>query len=53
MTHSTINREFLPLKHNHARCIETAVQGARDALKVCGLELTPLREAIYWEFAAS
>ena len=47
MTHGTINREFLPLEHTHPRCIETGIQGARDALKVRGLELTPLQEALY------
>jgi len=45
--------DFLPPKHNHARCIESALQAARDAFKRRGLSLTPLREAIFREIAGS
>jgi Fur family zinc uptake transcriptional regulator len=53
MTDNSVNCDFLPPKHNHARCIEAAVRAARDAFKRHGLSLTPLREEIFREIAAS
>jgi Fur family transcriptional regulator, zinc uptake regulator len=53
MTQNAVNAEFPSPKHNHARCIASAIQAARDAFKRRGLSLTPLREAIFLEISAS
>jgi Fur family zinc uptake transcriptional regulator len=48
-----VHAAFLPPKHNHARCVENAARMLRDAFKHHGLALTPLREEIFREIAAS
>jgi len=53
MIQNAVNSEFPAPKHNHARCMEAALQGARDAFERHGLSLTPLREEVFREIAAS
>jgi Fur family zinc uptake transcriptional regulator len=48
-----VSSDFLSPKHNHSPCVKTAVQRAREAFRRNGLSLTPLREAVFREIAAS
>jgi Fur family transcriptional regulator, zinc uptake regulator len=47
------NSAFPAPNHDHARCLKAAIQRARDAFKRHRLSLTPLREVIFWQIAAS
>jgi len=53
MNRNAANSAFPSPKHNHARCLKAALQGVRDALKRHGQSMTPLREAIFRQIAAS
>ena len=53
MSRNAKKTAFPAPKHDHARCLETAVRGAREAFKRHGLALTPLREAVFRQIAAS
>jgi Fur family transcriptional regulator, zinc uptake regulator len=53
MVPHAVHAAFPPPKHNHARCVENAVQMLRDAFKRHDLALTPLREEVFREIAAS
>ena len=54
MTHATAFSQAFPSpEHDHDRCLDDAMQRARKAFDDKGLKLTPLRQAVFQEIAAS
>jgi Fur family zinc uptake transcriptional regulator len=53
MTHVAAVGAFPTPEHDHDRCLEEAMARARSAFDEKGLKLTPLRQAIFREIAAS
>jgi Fur family transcriptional regulator, zinc uptake regulator len=53
MTRNGSNGTFPSPKHNHAHCIDHAIQAARNRFTRRGMPFTPLRERVFREIAAS
>jgi Fur family zinc uptake transcriptional regulator len=53
MTQSPATTAFPAPGHDHHRCLEDAMTRARKAFDQKGLRLTPLREAVFQQIAAS
>ena len=53
MTQSAAIGAFPAPEHDHHRCLEDAMVRARKAIDEKGLRLTPLREAVFQQIAAS
>lgn len=53
MTQSAAAGAFPAPEHDHDRCLEDAMVRARKAFDEKGLRLTPLREAVFQQIAAS
>ena len=52
MSHAAVSA-FPTVEHDHDRCLEEAMARARAAFAAKGLKLTPLRQAVLREIAAS
>jgi Fur family zinc uptake transcriptional regulator len=53
MTHAVAINAFPAPEHDHGLCLEEAMERAREAFESKGLKLTPLRQAVFREIAAS
>jgi Fur family zinc uptake transcriptional regulator len=53
MTQAVANKGFPAPEHDHDRCLSDAMERARRAFEHKGLKLTPLRQAVFGEIAAS
>src|SRR4051812_8351869 len=53
MTHAVASRAFPAPEHDHDLCLEEAMERARAAFQNKGLKLTPLRQSVFREIAAS
>jgi Fur family transcriptional regulator, zinc uptake regulator len=53
MTHAVASSAFPAPEHDHGLCLEEAMERAREAFQNRGLKLTPLRQAVFGEIAAS
>jgi len=53
MTQAVANKAFPAPEHDHDLCLEEAMERAREAFQKKGLKLTPLRQSVLREFAAS
>jgi len=53
MSHGAASGGFPTPEHDHERCLEAAMSRARVAFAAKGLKLTPLRQAVLREIAAS
>src|SRR5262245_22280486 len=53
MTHAVARNAFPAPEHDHDRCLEEAMGRAREAFESRGLKLTPLRQSVFREIAAS
>jgi len=53
MTQAVANKAFPAPEHDHDLCLEEAMERAREAFQVKGLKLTPLRQSVLREIAAS
>jgi Fur family zinc uptake transcriptional regulator len=53
MTQAAASTAFPAPEHDHDRCLEEAMERARKAFEAKGLKLTPLRQAVFREIAAS
>src|SRR5262249_55854081 len=53
MARNAMHDVFPSPKHNHARCIEGAIEAARSAFGRHATPFTPLREKVFREIAAS
>jgi Fur family zinc uptake transcriptional regulator len=53
MTHAVASTAFPAPGHDHDRCLAEAMERARKAFLAKGLKLTPLRQAVFQEIAAS
>jgi Fur family zinc uptake transcriptional regulator len=53
MTQAVATRAFPAPEHDHDLCLEEAMERAREAFQVKGLKLTPLRQSVLREIAAS
>jgi Fur family transcriptional regulator, zinc uptake regulator len=53
MTQAVANRAFPAPEHDHDLCLEEAMERAREAFQMKGLKLTPLRQSVLREIAAS
>lgn len=53
MKQSTRTPPFPALEHDHAPCLEDAIERARKAFDAKGLKLTPLRLSVFKEIAGS
>src|SRR5215510_3388537 len=53
MTHAVANTAFPAPEHDHDLCLEEALARAREAFQSKGLKLTPLRQSVFREIAAS
>jgi Fur family zinc uptake transcriptional regulator len=53
MTQILASNAFPAPEHDHDRCLEEAMERARKAFEDKGLKLTPLRQAVFKEIAAS
>src|SRR5258708_24373014 len=53
MTHAVASKAFPAPEHDHDLCLEEAMERAREAFQNKGLKLTPLRQSVFREIAAS
>lgn len=53
MTQIAASHAFPAPEHDHDRCLEEAMERARKAFEDKGLKLTPLRQSVFREIAAS
>jgi len=53
MTQAVANKAFPAPEHDHDLCLEEAMERAREAFQMKGLKLTPLRQSVLREIAAS
>ena len=53
MTQAVANKAFPAPEHDHDLCLEEAMERAREAFQSKGLKLTPLRQSVFREIAAS
>jgi Fur family zinc uptake transcriptional regulator len=53
MTRAVANKAFPAPEHDHDLCLEEAMERARAAFQSKGLKLTPLRQSVFREIAAS
>jgi Fur family zinc uptake transcriptional regulator len=53
MTHAVASSAFPAPEHDHDLCLEEAMERAREAFRRRGLKLTPLRQSVFREIAAS
>ncbi len=53
MTDIVASNVFPAPEHDHGRCLEQAMVRAQTAFETKGLKLTPLRQAVFKEFAGS
>jgi Fur family zinc uptake transcriptional regulator len=53
MTHAAASNAFPAPEHDHDRCLAEAMERARAAFSDKGLKLTPLRQSVFQEIAAS
>jgi Fur family zinc uptake transcriptional regulator len=53
MTQSLASTAFPAPEHDHDVCLEEAMERAREAFQAKGLKLTPLRQSVFREIAAS
>src|SRR5258708_33628959 len=53
MTHAVASKAFPAPEHDHDLCLEEALERAREAFQNKGLKLTPLRQSVFREIAAS
>ena len=53
MTQAVANKAFPAPEHDHDLCLEEAMERAREAFQSRGLKLTPLRQSVLREIAAS
>jgi Fur family zinc uptake transcriptional regulator len=53
MSVTTASKAFPAPEHDHELCLDEALDRARKAFEVKGLRLTPLREAVFREIAAT
>jgi Fur family transcriptional regulator, zinc uptake regulator len=53
MTPIVASNAFPALEHDHKRCLEEALARAHTAFEAKGLKLTPLRQRVFGEIAAS
>ena len=53
MTQAAASNAFPAPEHDHDRCLAEAMERARTAFTVKGLKLTPLRQSVFQEIAAS
>jgi Fur family zinc uptake transcriptional regulator len=53
MTHAVASKAFPAPEHDHDLCLEEAMERAREAFSNKGLKLTPLRQSVFREIAAS
>jgi Fur family zinc uptake transcriptional regulator len=53
MTQAVASKAFPAPEHDHDLCLEEAMERAREAFRNKGLKLTPLRQSVFREIAAS
>jgi Fur family zinc uptake transcriptional regulator len=53
MTQAVAKAAFPAPEHDHDLCLEEAMERAREAFQMKGLKLTPLRQSVFREIAAS
>src|SRR6202521_3024238 len=53
MTQAVASKAFPAPGHDHDLCLEEAMERAREAFQNKGLKLTPLRQSVFREIAAS
>jgi Fur family transcriptional regulator, zinc uptake regulator len=53
MTHAAASKAFPAPEHDHDRCLAEAMERAQAAFTTKGLKLTPLRQSVFREIAAS
>jgi Fur family transcriptional regulator, zinc uptake regulator len=53
MTHAVASSAFPAPEHDHGLCLEEAMERAHAAFQNKGLKLTPLRQSVFREIAAS
>jgi Fur family transcriptional regulator, zinc uptake regulator len=53
MTQTLASDAFPAPEHDHDQCLEEALERAREAFQNKGLKLTPLRQSVFREIAAS
>ncbi|HJU29857.1 MAG TPA: Fur family transcriptional regulator [Hyphomicrobiaceae bacterium] len=53
MTQTLASNAFPAPEHDHGQCLEEAMGRAREAFQNKGLKLTPLRQSVFREIAAS